>query len=374
MIDHNPYAIEEQTTDVAALDFDAVWSAAYGSADEQLRTIWVRLRDAWLRSKKGSEHTRRSYERASSDWMAFISGLRVNGQPLQLWQVTTEHVRLWQEQLAERLSASTVNQRLSACSSWYSFVINERGMVDGYEVSAFMDRSGKTRANPFAAATVARDKEVRYSKARVLSLAEILRLVDSLDNAVETFGKHKAEAARNRALLLGYLRTGYRSTELLRLRFRDIQPHKTAPGQWVVAWAGKGGKTKTKAFPASVVAAINSYVAIAGRHVTPDDFIFIRMRETPLTARAAKAADDAPLTQKSALCICKSALKRAGIDDWADIRVHDLRHTFAHRFRANNPDLEELRKHLNHSSLATTGIYAAAALDEPVDDWSEGLF
>ncbi|MEM7134429.1 MAG: tyrosine-type recombinase/integrase [Chloroflexota bacterium] len=373
MLNHNPY--EVAIIDEVALspaEFSELWAGAYESADEQLRVIWARLRDAWLRAKEkagGSAHTRRAYEKASGEWMLFVSSIRVKGRPLQLWEVTTDHVRQWQEELSARLSAATVNQRLSACSSWYSFVINERGLVDGFEVSAFMDRSGKTRSNPFTTTTVPRDREQRYDKARVLKLEEIHQLLNYLERTKET-----AIGARNRALLLAYLMTGYRNTEIVGLRVGDIREHKSVPDAWVIRWTGKGGKTTTDPFPAKVVDAIQYYLTLADREPGQDEYIFQPIHTEQLAQLGVAHRVGQHLTDRSVRRILKSCLRRAGIDGWQTIRVHDLRHTFAHRFRVNNPDLEALRSRLHHESLATTGIYARQVLDEPVDDWSEGLF
>lgn len=361
------------TTETAlnASEFSELWGGAYASSEEQLRVIWARLRDAWLRSKEkgGSANTRRAYERASAEWMAFVSSIRVHGSPLQLWEVTSDHVRQWQEQMTVASSAATVNQRLSSCSSWYNFVINERGLIDGFEVSAFMDRSGRTRSNPFATATVPRDREHRYDNARVLTLSEIHSLLDYLERAKAT-----EAGARNKALLLCYLMTGYRNNEIVGLRVGDIRPHRSIPGAWLVKWAGKGGKVQADPFPQRCVQAINDYFAAVGRSPSDDEFIFEPIRTAQLASLGVTVTGNHSLTDRSVRRILKSCLRRAGINGWHQIRVHDLRHTFAQRFRSNNPDLEALRARLHHESLATTGIYARAVLDEPLDDWSAGLF
>jgi integrase len=40
-------------------------------------------------------------------------------------------------------------------------------------------------------------------------------------------------------------------------------------------------------------------------------------------------------------------------------QVHKLRHTFAHTMEARGASVSEIRAHLGHSSLATTGLYLA---------------
>ena len=143
--------------------FETVWWGAYVGADEQLRRLWARLRDEWLRDKFGisqSRHTRRSYETASNQWLDFLAGQRHrDGRPVQPWEVTGVHVRAWVEALEGKgLAAATINQRLAACSSFYRFVIDEVHLVDGVERTAFFDAEGRTRANPFRTGNVRRPR------------------------------------------------------------------------------------------------------------------------------------------------------------------------------------------------------------------------
>lgn len=375
------YAMELPT--LRTPGFTELFGAAYAGSEEWIRSAWVIGRDAWLRMKEGksgSRHTRRSYEQASAQWITFLADLRhEDGRPVRLWEATTEHVRLWQEHLAASgLAASTVNQRLAACSSWYTFMERERILVRGIEVSAFMDRAGRFRANPFAAGNVQRQRAEQYGHARILTPEESQRLINHLQER-----SHLRTGARNYALLLAYLLTGYRNAEVVSLRWGAIRPNRNQPGAWVVEWRGKGNKRQSDPLPNRVYYAIVHYLKTSGRHpdtMEPDDYIFIPHVTHGVSnlVHQDDADDDEPgarhISSTQAQAILRTALKRAGVERPEEVRIHDLRHTFAHQYRRRNGDLEGLRSRLHHESLATTGIYAREVLDDPVDDYSEGLF
>ncbi|HMS85080.1 MAG TPA: phage integrase N-terminal SAM-like domain-containing protein [Nitrospira sp.] len=142
--------------------FAALFNTAYHSADEKMHVLWMALRDAWLNtklSKSGSEHTIRSYQTATVEWFDYLATqIKPDGSTVKAWEVTANHVRNWQNHLlnSRGLAPSSVNQRLAACSSFYSFVTRERGLVNEVEVTAFMDANGNNRSNPFAGSNVQR--------------------------------------------------------------------------------------------------------------------------------------------------------------------------------------------------------------------------
>lgn len=355
------------------------WGGAYSSAEEWLRVAWARGRDSWLRQTE-SAHTRRSYEYATVVWMEFLAMQRDGeGQTVKLWQVTSEHVRLWLEQMAAHgAAAGTINQRLAACSSWYSFMINERNLVDGYEISAFMDRSGRTRGNPFRGSNVRRIKTQKYRGARKLKLAETDKLLRYLGDRQNTL-----LGARNYALILTYLLTGYRNVEVAAMQWGKIQASAVEPNKWLYAWSGKGGRSQLDPLPERVYAAMVHYLNVLGRRpeeMRAEDYIF-----TPLVTHNLKNLKGQPLRQAQGPGAAhlsttqvertlKTALRKAGIKDAERVRVHDLRHTFAVRFYAQNKDIKALQDRLHHASLATTDIYVREFIEEPTDRYSEQLY
>ena len=79
------------------------------------------------------------------------------GAPVQLWQAEPSHVRDYTAAfVAADLSAATINSRLAAISSFYSFVIGERRLIGGIEMCLFADATGAPRSNPFRAGNLQR--------------------------------------------------------------------------------------------------------------------------------------------------------------------------------------------------------------------------
>jgi sarcosine oxidase delta subunit len=134
VLDYNPeeengigYALILPTTQQDP--FAALFNTAYHGAEEKMRVLWLALRDTWLNtkeSKSGSQHTRRSYEAATIEWFNYLTTqTNPDGTITLPWHATANHVRGWQQHLlnSRGLSPASVNQRMAACSSYYTCVI-----------------------------------------------------------------------------------------------------------------------------------------------------------------------------------------------------------------------------------------------------------
>jgi site-specific recombinase XerD len=310
-------------------------------------------------------------------WFEFLSTqLQPNGRVTKKWEVTTQHVRAWQQHLLnyQGLAPSSINQRMAAVSSLYTFVINEKALVNGIEISAFVDAAWRTRDNPFARGNnIKRNKSKPYEKVRVLSGKECSALMNYLEGKSNTW-----LGSRNYALILCYLLTGYRNSEVTEMTWGKIRPNRDRPQNLVYEWKGKGGKTKTDPLPDRCYCAILHYLKLDGRRpedMQPEDFIFRPLiTHNMKNLRNFKGSSSPHISSSQAETILHTALKYAGIANPTKMRVHDLRHTFAQRFHKNNTDVEALRIRLHHESLATTQIYLQSAIGEPVDDYSEGIY
>ncbi|MGD9726906.1 MAG: tyrosine-type recombinase/integrase [Nitrospiraceae bacterium] len=362
-------------------DFASLWTAAESTAEEWMRRQWQKLALAWLDAKFAkcqSGHTRRNYQRALDRWLDWVAvQVQESGVALQPWLVETRHVREYQRYLREdgALKDNSINHQMSCCSSFYSFVINEKFMVNGVEMCLFVDAEGRPRMNPFKAGNIARSKVEEYERANPLSVAEYDRLLSSMESRKTTF-----TGSRNYALVLCYLHTGWRSEELLRMQWKHIRPSKLVAGEQVFQWSGKGGKKKDDVLPGDCFAAILNYLKLSGRHVDdmqPDDYVWLPL----LTHGLENLTNVDPAEQvgkhlsgKSALRILRTELRRAGIANPATYRVHDLRHTHAHLLLEAGERLNVVQERLNHSSLATTGIYVKKAhKTDPTDTYTQGF-
>lgn len=318
---------------------------------------WQRLRQEWLHqkfSRSSSIHTRSAYQESTEQWMNFLDS--INTAP---WQASARHVRLWIRHLEENgLAPSTINARLAACSSWYAFMMAE---LDGQIT------------NPFAATTVQRRQIRPYRRARVIAPGDLNLLLRHLETR-----RHSLIGSRNYALLLTYLLTGWRNTEVITMRWGNIRASRSQPGAYIYRWTGKGGKTMDDPLPGRCYEAIMEHLMIAGRldDMSADDYIWQPLMShgiVNLRNQADRPATNGHISGRRALDILRRSLRAAGVTNWRNYRIHDLRHTFAHAFYRQYGDLEKLRRLLHHESLNTTGVYIRE-LTDPVDDWSNQLY
>lgn len=365
----NAIVLAPEQTQLHERVYDAVWTAVgeHAQADAAMLDLWLKLRRQWL-ALQTSTATQKTYDTASRQWLDFL-----HADAVRPWEATAAHVRAWQAALeADGKSPATVAARLAACSSFYRFVIAEVHIVDGVERTAFFDRAGRTRANPFLAGNTKRPKVTPYGKARVLSPLDLNRLFSYLLQRQDTI-----IGSRNFALLLAHFLTGCRGSEICRLTWGDIRPSRSQAGGWVFAWRGKGDKREDTPLPVRVYAAIHQHLLLSGRDpgtLADDAPIFVPLVTSGLRnfAVGPDAAATA-ITERQVQRIFQSCLRRSGVAGWKSYRIHDLRHSFAHMHYGQFKDLEALRGLLHHSNLATTGIYVRT-LDDAVDRHSEILF
>jgi len=336
---------------------------AYHQIDTTQRLVdWTAQRDRWIAEQK-SPHTRRSYADA---WDAFATYA-----PIAPWEVTSDHARAWRDTLlAMGKAPSTVAQRLAVLSSFYKFVIEYRPiMLDGREQSFFTDTAGFTRSNPFA---VARPNVRKWEKGNPLPPQLVARILGHINTGTLT-------GARNHALLLTYLGTGYRNTEVRTMRWGDIRPHPTALGQWTYAWTGKRDKAQTDPLPIPVVQAIRAYLAAAARlhTIQPKDFIWQPLRSAGVANLAhvnpAQLNPARCISQKQAVRILRTCISAVG-GDAAAYRIHDLRHTFCVEHYREFGDLVALRQQSHHATLSTLETYLRPKTADPIDTYSDRLF
>ncbi len=345
--------------------------------DHRNAAAWHSLITQWLelkRARSQSSHTHRSYAAAIRRWQEFLAAQQ---PPTALWEADASHVRLWQQAMRQAgLSEATTNHRLSCVSSFYSFVQGERRMEGGVERGIFVDAAGKARQNPFRTGNVQRGRTQIYARARVLSRVEVSLLLGHLERQAGTVA-----GARALALVLTFLYTGWRSAELLRMRWGDLRPSRSQAGAYVYAWQGKGGKRQDDVLPALCHAAICAYLRAdgrmgPGRQPAPDEPVWLPVATPRMDGmRGAPAVDGKrPISEATALRALRAALKGAGVGDAGAYRIHDLRHTHAHLLLEAGMDLAAIQQRLHHASLSTTGLYVRTVhREDPVDEVTDAF-
>ena len=245
--------------------------------------------------------------------------------------VTPQDVKRWQESLeGSGLRPNTVYVRTSFLSSFYEWLL--RDPVIGRHIA----RNPVGRARPRA------PKAYQTESVKSLTDAELNGLLAVVAERAETgdiVGK------RDYALLLLFVATGMRRTEVLSLRGRDLR----LDDRLVITSRVKGGNyAGREVADPQVRRALLDYLSSAGRlHVLKTD--------APVWTRHDRAGG--PGEALSSHCYVKN-LKRyaraAGIDSF---HLHQTRHTFARIVAEETGSIVETQDALNHSNPSTTRVY-----------------
>ena len=142
-----------------------------------------------------------------------------------------------------------------------------------------------------------------------------------------------------RAYLLTALYTGARKSELVRLRWSDID----FEGGKIGLFRPKVGNADSIDLHPAVAEELQR-VRAEREDVAPRDHVFLSSRGTPFRE----------IRKSWAL-----ALKAAGLEEREGLTPHTTRHSFATHYLQNGGAVTDLQQQLGHADLATTQIYAA---------------
>lgn len=233
------------------------------------------------------------------------------------------------------LSARTINHNLAVVSGFYAFhIAHQRGPL----INPVPERRATHHRGP----DVSRDQERSFQLDRRADLRQ--RVPNSLPRALReqqvTDLVNLLSNPRDRALVEFYLSSAARPSELLGLRFEDVDA-----GQQLIIVTRKGTRSR-QSIPASSAA-----------------FTWLRLYQDTLPTDAQAPGSPIwwtlrrplrPLTYEAARAI----LRRLDADLGSHIRLHDLRHTAA-ALMARDPSLSlpDVQRVLGHANLSTTQHY-----------------
>ncbi len=282
--------------------------------------------EAWLRNRRLSEHTRAAYRRDVTSWLSWCAQHELD--PLA---ATFLHVNAYARQLESQadprtgrpLTPATVARRLSALSSWYSFLVKLRA-ID---------------TNPVAGAD--RPRVDRDHSATVGLTAEE---VDALLAAAEA--DTGPNAPRNRAVVTLLADLGLRVGELISLNLTDLG---TERGHRSIRFVGKGGRLRRRALTPGCAYALDAYLAArAAAERRPVDQLQGALLVTATGRR---------LDRHAVFRLVRRLARQAGLPTWDRLSPHSLRHAFATTARAEGVPLEDVQDAMGHADPRTTRRY-----------------
>ena len=267
---------------------------------------WHQALYAFLVEKHARSGSRRTVEGYSRMLWPFFADLGKTPD-----RVTPADVLAWAHGVGKSgrtPSAVTIGARIACLSSFYRFLIR-MGLLTGNPCDALQ----RPRTSP--------------APARGLSADEVRRLLAVLPNTVR--------GRRDRALLLTFILTGRRRTEVLSLTAGDLT---VEDGTAFYAYRGKGGKRGRRELPRPVYEAIVRTLADAGKELAsmaPDESLW-RISGGTFYGRFRRHLQAAGLTPTG---------------------LHILRHSAAKLRRDAGETVEQVSAFLDHSSLAVTTVY-----------------
>ena len=247
-------------------------------------------------------------------------------------EVTPGDVSRWRAEMEGRgLKPATVYARVSRVSAFYRWLLADP------QLSRFIPTNPAAQARP------------RYP--RPYQSESTKALSDEEMNALLAVARRLAESGsvvgkRDYALLLFYLLTGLRRSEVIGLRGNDLE---LKDGALIIKYRRKGGKfTAREVSEPGAYEALRDYLRAAGREN-------VLGSERPLWTRHDRAGSPgAPLTSRAFIENLKGYAREAGL---AHVHLHQTRHTYARIVAEETGSFVEAQEALDHENLATTRVY-----------------
>ena len=216
-----------------------------------------------------------------------------------------------QDELAH--SSSTILRRYSLLRNYFSF-LNEEDIL--HEEIPDVDKPKSSKRLPF-----------------VMSNEEVDELLEAPDIS-------KDNGMRDRAMLELMYATGLRVSELLSLRFRNLNMQNG-----LITVYGKGNKQRSVPVSSFALEFLRKYIDGPRKRVKGSkdtDIIFLNR-------------DGKALSRTYFFMQVKRYAEEKGID--SSVSPHTLRHCFATHLLENGASLRAVQEMLGHSNIATTQIY-----------------
>jgi integrase/recombinase XerC len=267
--------------------------------------------------KRYSLHTIRSYQ---NDLKGFYNFCKHNKYNLEYENADYKIIRKWIVALMEdKLTAKTVNRKISTLNSYYKFLIKEN----------------KISENPMSK-IVAPKIEKRLPV--FVEETKINQLLDNYD-----FG-NDFEGKRNKLIIELFYQTGIRLSELINIKINEID---LINKQFKVL--GKRNKERIIPITDNLIEIIKDYLSERAKISNDDKYLFITKKGLPIYPKMVYRII------KSYLTLITTETKKS---------PHILRHTFATHMLNNGADINAIKEILGHSNLAATQIYTHNTLEK----------
>ena len=280
-----------------------------------------------------SDHSKRAYEKALNDFLAWYEQA---GKP----GLTKALVQRYKAELQEQgLSSATINQKMSAIRK-LAQEASDNNLMDPMLANGISKVKGVKQQGIRAGLWLTKDQA-----------QELLNLPD-----IKTI-----KGLRDRAILAVMIGGGLRRSEVAGLMIDRVQQRD---GRWVIVdLIGKGNRVRTVPIPSWTKKAIDEWLSVVD---IQSGLMFVSIRKSGrITGQS--------MTPQAVRDVVSHYGKLLGVD----IAAHDLRRTFAKLAKNGGAGLDQIQLTLGHASIQTTERYLGIAqdlTDAPCDRLGLSLF
>ncbi len=255
-------------------------------------------------NKNYSEYTIISYREDLSLLDQYFVKYGIDYKNIEYRQITNFFLYLDEK----KLSSKSINRILSSVRSFYKYLVG----------------NGIVKTNFFSLVS---SPKVEKALPKFLYYNELVSLFDSVDTST-------VNGCRNRLILEMLYATGIRVSELVNIKFSDIDFSSKQ-----IKILGKGNKERIVFFEDVCLKYLNMYINMLDKKC---DYLFLNNRGEKLTTRGVRY-------------ILDEIIKKASFK--TKISPHTLRHTFATHLLNEGCDILSVQELLGHESLKATQIY-----------------
>lgn len=300
--------------------------------------ILLRFADYLSAERNASRNTISSYGIDLAQFGAYIrGGSGLEDSPVDWVSVTDADARRYLSALAANgASATTVRRKLSSLRTYYRFLQREELVVD----------------NPFS---LLRGPRKAQQLPKVFSVGEINAFLAQPLRDLEDKTLARYPALRDSALFEALYSTGCRISEMLDLRWREID---WSDGAVIVT--GKGRKERLVILGGRALTALRrlhrQVAMVHPERSVGESPVFLSDAFNPISARFVQRR-------------MKRYLSEVGLP--TDLTPHKLRHSFATHLLDAGADLRSVQEMLGHTSLSTTQIYTHISVERLKDQYAK---
>ncbi|MEW2633436.1 tyrosine-type recombinase/integrase [Streptomyces sp. NPDC048389] len=285
---------------------------------------WIRA----LRSQNLSENTQRIYRRAGDSFAAYLLDEKAGYQPASegghpaptsLEEVHREHVQAYIADLIKRTSAGNAHQHFRSLKTFFNWLVNE--------------------------------EELTRSPMRTMKPPEVGEVVvpvipdDALKKLLAICKGTSFKQRRDTAIIMLFLDTGVRLSELTERSVGHLDLDLM-----VFYVLGKGGRERAVPFGRTTSVAVDRYLRALGKHrkktLEKDDALWWSVKR------------GSRMTIWGVGTMIENRCKEAGIPH---IHPHQFRHTFAHLWKLNGGNEDDLMRITGWKSRQMLSRYAASS-------------